>query len=369
MKKLFISCIAVLSTVISKGQYMLAGTYDSPNSEGVYVYKFDPATGTAKEISHVKTSNPSYLAISPDNKYVYAVNENGDSTGKAGTVTSFSFDSRTGTLTRLSTSNTNGNYPCYVTTDKTGKWLIAGNYGTGNFTVFPLSKGMIGKALKTINHNGSGPDTARQKSPHVHGIFMKKDNSGFFVTDLGIDKVMNYSLNTKTGSVTPASSPFTALSPGSGPRHLDFHPRLPIMYVLNELSGTVDVMKKWNGESYAVIQNIPAFPLYYRGLAGSADIHVSPDGRFLYCSNRGSLNNITILSIDSTGMLRWAGDQPVQGIKPRNFNFDPSGKYLLVANQESDEIVIFSRDSTTGFLNDTGNRISVGKPVCIKWIK
>lgn len=366
-------CFLILTVLItgyiaSKGQYMIVGTYDSPNSEGVYVYKFDTASGSATVISHVKTSNPSFIAVSPDNKYVYAANENGDSTGKAGSVTSFSFDRKKGTLSLLSSQSTRGNHPCYVTVDKTGKWLLAGNYSSGNFTIFPLKSGLIAKPVKTIDHKGSGPDTARQKSPHVHGIFMKKDNTGFFVTDLGTDKLMSYSFKAATGAIAPSASPFIDLGAGSGPRHLDFHPRLPLLYVLNELNGTVSVLKKWSNDAMAVIQNTPAFPLYFRGKAGSADIHISPDGKFLYCSNRGTLNNITIFSVDSSGMLKWAGDQPTLGSKPRNFNFDPSGRYLLVANQDSDEIVIFKRDILTGLLTDTGNRVSVGKPVCIKWI-
>lgn len=371
MKKILsLLLILVAGRLSAQEYYMLVGTYDSPKSEGIYVYKFSSSDGTVKELNHVKTSNPSFLAVSPDKKYVYAVNEINDSSGKGGRVSSFSFNNKTGTLTALSQQSSEGNSPCYITVDKTGKWVLAGNYGSGNFSVLPVKNGLLAKAKKTIQHKGSGPDTTRQKSPHVHGIFMKKDNTGFFVTDLGIDKLMQYNFNVTTGAVTPAKPASTDLAPGSGPRHLAFHPKLPVMYVLNELSGAIDVVKPWGGGGYAVVQNIPAFPLYFRGKAGSADIHVSPDGKFLYCSNRGSLNNITILTIDqSSGNLAWMGDQPTLGVKPRNFNFDPTGQFLLVANQDSDEIVIFKRDTTTGLLTDTGNRVKVGKPVCIQWIR
>lgn len=369
--KLFFSIFLSLSIQSSSGQnhYLLVGTYDSPKSEGIYVYTFNSTDGSAKEISHIKTPNPSFLTVSPDQKYVYAVNETADSSGKGGGVTSFSFDKKKGTLTQLSRQSSGGNHPCYVTVDKTGKWVIAGNYSSGNFSILPTKNGILGKAKRTVQHFGSGPDTARQRSPHVHGIFMKKDNTGFYVTDLGADKLMDYSFNAATGVLNSTKTDSIELSPGSGPRHLAFHPKLQVTYILNELSGTIDVIHYLPFGDMVINHAIPAFPPYFRGKAGSADIHVSPDGKFLYCSNRSTLNNISIFSVDSTaGKLSWLADQPTLGMKPRNFNFDPAGKFLLVANQDSDEIVIFKRDTKTGMLTDTGKRIVVGKPVCIKWV-
>jgi 6-phosphogluconolactonase len=370
MKRFFLLFSLVISSLLqAQEQYMIVGTYDSPKSEGIYVYKFNLSDGSTKEINHVKTSNPSFLAISPDKKYVYAVNENADSSGRGGSVSSFSFDKKTGKLSLLSKQSSGGNHPCYVTTDKTGKWVLAGNYSTGNFVVLPVKKGIPGKAKLTIQHTGSGPDTTRQKSPHVHGIFMKRDNTGFFVTDLGTDKMMDYSFNPDNGFLDGAKTDSIMLTPGSGPRHLEFHPKLQVTYILNELSGTIDVLHYLPFGDIVINGRIPAFPSYFKEKAGSADIHVSPDGRFLYCSNRGTLNDIAIFSIEqANGKITWLGDQSTLGIKPRNFNFDPSGNYLLVANQDSDEIVIFRRDIQTGLLTDTGNRVKVGKPVCIQWI-
>lgn len=369
--KLIYTTLLLLCMIDAKAQqsYLLVGTYDSPKSEGIYVYTFNSSDGTAKEISHVKIPNASFLTVSPDQKYVYAVSETGDSTGKGGKACSFAFNKKTGTLKQLSQQSSGGSRPCYITIDKTGKWVLAANYASGNFSILPAKNGILGKPKKTVQFSGSGPDTARQKSPHAHGIFMKKDNTGFFVTDLGTDKVMKYRFDAKTGNISPEKIPFVQISPGSGPRHMDLHPKLPVMYVLNELSGSIDVLKPWGAGDVAVVQSIPSFPLYYRGPAASADIHVSPDGRFLYCSNRGALHNIGIFSIDSaSGHLTALADQPALGERPRNFNFDPSGKFLLVGNQASDEIVIFKRDIKTGLLTDTGNRISVGRPVCIKWV-
>ncbi|NOT51118.1 MAG: lactonase family protein [Chitinophagaceae bacterium] len=369
--KLIITLLCSLSFLSSKAQeyYLLVGTYDSPKSEGIYVYKFNSSDGSTTEISHVKISNPSFLAVSPDEKYVYAVGEMADSMGKAGKVSSFSFDKKTGTLSLLSQQSSEGNNPCYVTVDKTGNWVFAGNYSSGNFSILPSKNGVLGKAKQTIQHTGSGPDTARQKSPHVHGIFLKPDNSGIYVTDLGIDKIMRYQFDSKTGKLSADKFPSSATSPGNGPRHLDIHPNKKYLYLLNEMSGSIDVLQPWPNGDIAAIQTISALPLYYKGPAGSADIHVSPDGKFLYASNRGLSNTIAIFSIDqANGHLTLIGHVPSAGERPRNFNFDPSGKFLLVANQASDEITIFIRDTETGVLYYTIKRVLVGKPVCIKWI-
>lgn len=353
----------------SQESYLLVGTYDSPKSEGIYVYKFNSADGSVTPVSHIKTSNPSFLAISPNEKYVYAVGERADSLGKGGAVNSFSFDKKTGTLSFLSQQSSEGNNPCYVNVDKTGNWVIAGNYSSGNFSVLRSTNGMLSKAQQVVQHKGSGPDTARQKSPHVHGIFFNSDYSEIYVPDLGIDKVMAYRFDSKTGKVSPAAFPSFNARAGGGPRHMAFHPNNKFFYLLEELSGQIDVLQKWNNGEIAAIQSTSALPLYYKGPAGSADIHVSPNGKYLYASNRGQANTIIAFSIDqSNGQITRIGDLTSGGERPRNFNFDPTGKFLLVGNQASDEIAIFSIDPETGFPGDTGKRIAVGKPVCIKWI-
>ncbi|MBL7730218.1 MAG: lactonase family protein [Chitinophagaceae bacterium] len=370
--KQFLSSLLFLFPVsaLAQNHYLLVGTYDSPTSEGIYVFNFNAKDGSAVPVSHVKTSNPSFLAISPNQQFVYAVNENADSTGKGGGVTSFSFNKKNGTLTQLSRQSSEGNHPCYITADKTGKWVIAGNYSSGNFAVLPVSKtGMLSKAKKVVQHTGSGPDSSRQRSPHVHAVYLKDGNSELFVPDLGIDKVMTYRFDNKTGNVLTTKMKFAAMPGGTGPRHIDFSPNGKFAYVMLELNSSVSVLKNNGGGYLTEVQNIFSLPPYYRGPMSGADIHVSPDGRFLYCSNRDNANTISIFSIDkNTGMITSVGYEPVLGLKPRNFNFDPSGKFLLVANQNSDEIVVFSRDIETGLLKDTGNRIQVGKPVCLKWI-
>ncbi len=374
MKQVFTFFTGVLFSVacVAQDYYMLVGTYDSPKSEGIYVYRFSSKDGTVKAVSHIQTSNPSFLVVSPNQRYVYAVNENADSTQYTvtGHVAAFSFNKNTGTLSFLNKQESGGKHPCYVEIDKTGKWVIAGNYSSGSFAVLPVkSNGKLDTAKKIITHTGSGPDTSRQKSPHVHGIFLRKNNIHLYVTDLGTDKVMSYRFDAATGKVSPSKKPFIEADAGSGPRHLAFHPTEKYMYLLEEMMGAVAVYKDSAMGHYKFIQNIFALPPYYKGPIGSADIHVSPDGKFVYCSNRGNSNTIAIFSIDQkTGMLTLVGHQDTMGLTPRNFNFDPSGKFLVVANQNSDEVVIFKRDLKTGLLTDTGKRISVGKPVCIKWI-
>jgi 6-phosphogluconolactonase len=204
----------------------------------------------------------------------------------------------------------------------------------------------------------------------VHAVFLNKNNSYLYVPDLGIDKIMVYLFNGKTGKVSPSKKGFIFTGAGSGPRHIDIHSNGKYVYLMEELSGSVVVYQDPGNADLHEIQTLAAFPLTYKGPAGSADIHVSPDGKFLYSSNRGFSNTIAIFSIDAkTGMIKLVGHQYTLGEKPRSFNFDPTGKFLLVGNQDSNEIVIFKRDLATGLLTDSGKRISVGKPVCIKWIK
>jgi 6-phosphogluconolactonase len=370
MKFLFFA-FSFLSMVkgFSQNQFLLIGTYDSPKSEGIYVYEFNRLNGSAKKVSYVKTSNPSYIAISTNKKYVYAVNENADKNGKGGTVTSFFFDKKMGILTKINTQSSEGNDPCYITIDNSGKWIFTANYSSGNFAVLPVNKnGALLQATRTVQQKGKSIDTARQNSPHIHTTFLSKNNKLLYVTDLGTDRIMVYNFDKKTGNVNPSPQKFISTNAGSGPRHIDISTDNRFMYVVQELSGTIATYSiKTN--TLKELQTISSLPLNFKGVAGSADIHISPDGNFLYASNRGESNTIAIFKINkNTGHLSLLTHQSALGLAPRNFNFDPSGKYLLVANQNSNEVVIFKRDIKTGLLTDTGNRISIGKPVCLKWL-
>lgn len=378
MKKLiFFFSVLALSLVAytqknNDEHYLLVGTYTSGKSEGIYVYKFNSQTGDVNYISTAKNvSNPSYLAVSPNEKHVYAVNENHNKEQNGGEVTAFSFDKKTGVLTQLNKQPSAGNDPCYISINKSGKFVIVGNYSSGTLSVLPVQKdGSLEPALTVIKHEGHGVNSERQESPHVHSTVLSNDNKYLFVPDLGIDKIMIYLFDSKKGKLTPAPVPYVETEPGTGPRHFEFHPGNKFAYLIEELSGSISVYAYKGKGRLDLIQNISALPPDYIGPIGSADIHVSPDGKFLYASNRGESNTIGIFSINQqSGELTLVGHQSTLGKTPRNFNIDPSGNFLLVANQDSNDMVIFRRDKTTGLLTDTGRKIDVGNPVCIKWIK
>ena len=348
--------------------YLLIGTYTSGKSEGVYVYRFNSETGDFDSVSMIKTSNPSYLAVSPDEKFVYAVNENADK-GSGGKVSSFAFDKQQGKLSFIDQQPSAGDDPCYVSVDKKNKWITVANYTSGTLSVLPIKdNGGLDPATTVIQQTGYSVNTERQTSPHMHCAIFSNDNKYLFAADLGTDKVMVYSFDEKTGKLTDATSPFIMVKAGAGPRHLTFHPNNKYAYLVEELTGTISAYSYKNG-TFALLQNASALPPDYMGSIGSADIHVSADGKFLYASNRGESNTIAIYKIDQkNGSITLVGHQSTLGKTPRNFNFDPSGNFLLAANQDSDDIVIFKVDKKTGLLSDSGKRIKAGNPVCIKWI-
>jgi len=370
MKQLILGIMgaALLFSPADDVYYMLVGTYNSEKSEGIYVYRFNSSDASVEEVSHVNASNASYLAVAPGGKYVYATNENGkDDNG--GEVSAYSFDKKSGRLTFLNKQLSGGDHPCYVEIDRTGKWVIVGNYSSGTLSVLPVNTdGSLGTAIQTIHHQGAGVNKKRQDKPHVHCTILSKDNKWLFVPDLGIDKVMIYAFDEKKGKLSPSNQQFAETVGGSGPRHFIIHPTNRQAYLVEEMTGTISVYDYQDGKLESR-QRISMLPGEFKGAIGAADIHISPDGHFLYASNRGDANDISIFSVNQVnGQLTLLGNQSTLGKSPRNFSLDPSAKYLLAANQSSNEIVIFYRDEKSGLLTDTKKRIEVGKPVCIKWI-
>ena len=361
-------CLGILVSIaqkpLQKEYYMLVGTYTKKTSEGIYVYKFNTETGDFSSVSVAKDiKNPSFLAISPDEKKVYSVGE-----VDGGAVLSFSFDKAAGSLTPINSQASEGANPCHIELDKTGKWAFVGNYTGGNLSVLPILKdGSLGKAVQTINHEGKSINEARQEKPHVHSINISADNKQLFVPDLGIDKVMIYNFDAKLGKLSAANPVAAEVTPGSGPRHFTFHPNNKFAYVIQELNASITAFAYQNGK-LVKIQTVDTLPTDFKGNNSCADIHISADGRFLYGSNRFH-DTLVIFEIDpKTGKLSLVGHQSVMGKTPRNFSLDPSNRFVLVANQDSDNIVIFKRDTKTGKLSPTGKEIAVSMPVCIKWL-
>lgn len=368
MKYLLLSIFTSMLLMPGTGEsYLLVGTYTGKGSEGIYVYRSNSRNGSYSEAGLAVTENPSYLAVSPDGRFVFAANEKGkDDNG--GEVTAFNFDNRQGSLKKINTQPSGGDHPCYVEVDKTGRWLIVGNYSSGTLSVLPIAlDGSLGVAVQTIRHEGKSINASRQDKPHVHCTKLSPDNKWLMVPDLGIDRVMIYAFDEVNGHLSPAAQPYAATEPGSGPRHFVFHPGGAFAYLIEEMSGTVSAFT-YNDGSLKPIQRISILPEGYDGAIGAADIHISGDGRYLYASNRGDANDISIFAVKEDGTLAWVDRQALTGKTPRNFNFDPSGEFLLVANQGSDEVVVFKRDKETGKLAPTRVRISVSRPVCIKWI-
>ncbi|SEL69910.1 lactonase family protein [Parapedobacter koreensis] len=345
---------------------LFVGTYtNNGKSKGIYVYAFDPATGSATLKSTTESGNPSFLAVSADRKYVYAANENVD--GK-GAVSAYAYDGATGKLTLLNEQLTQGDAPCHVATDSRGTHVIASNYMGGSISVFPIKPdGSLGPIKQFIQHTGSGPDKSRQEAPHVHSAFFTPDEKRVYIQDLGTDKVHIYDFQPASADkpLVPSVQPFAQSAPGGGPRHLAQSADGSFAYLVQEMTGKVMVYRQQNGQ-LEPIQEVEMNEDGFAGKNGAADIKLSPDGKFLYASNRGDANTLAIYRVNATdGKLTKVGNQSVLGRGPRNFNITPDGRYLLVANQNTDEVVVFTRDADTGLLRDTGNRIAVGSPVCL----
>lgn len=345
---------------------MLVGTYTSGQSKGIYSFRFNEENGTATPLSEATVENPSYLVPSSDGKFVYAVSEFGD---ERAVVNAFAFDKEKGTFRLQNTQKTGGEDPCYIITN--GKNVITANYSGGSISVFPIAEnGSLLPASAVLKFEGSGTDKERQKKSHLHCVRITPDGKYLFADDLGTDQIYKFTIhpdaNAENKEVflregTPASYQVKA---GSGPRHLTFSPNGNYAYVINELSGTVIAFEYKDGDLKET-QTIAADTV---GAKGSADIHISPDGKFLYASNRLKSDGIAIFSINpENGILTKVGYQ-LTGIHPRNFIITPNGKYLLAACRDSHAIQVFERNTNTGLLTDIHKDIKVDKPVCVKFV-
>ncbi len=354
--------------------WLYVGTYTGgkSGSEGIYLLELDPQSGKVTNKGAVaKLTNPSFLAIHPGGKFVYAVNEVGDFQGKStGAVSALAIDPSSGKLTLLNQQSSVGNGPCHLTVDATGKNVLVANYGSGAVACLPIgSDGSLSPASSSIQHEGTGADPGRQQGPHAHSINLDRANRFAFAADLGLDKVLIYKFDADKGTLTPNEPPFAKVAPASGPRHFAFHPDGKFAYVINEMANTVTVFAyDADRGSLDTIQAISTLPDGFKGRSYTAEVQVHPSGKFVYGSNRGH-DSIAIFRVDpANGKLTAAGHQKTLGKNPRNFALDPTGTFLLAENQDSDTVVVFRIDPESGGLTQVGEPIAVPKPVCIRML-
>jgi 6-phosphogluconolactonase len=345
------------------------GTYTGPKSQGIYVYKFEGATGKLAPLGLAANSdNPTFLALHPNQRYLYAVNELGNYQGhKTGSVSAFSIDRKTGKLTLLNVIASGNPGPCHLGVDHTGKYLLVANYNVGSVAVFPiLPDGRLGNATAFLPHTGHSVNPKRQASPHAHSIYASPDNRFVVSADLGTDQVYVYRFDASKGTLAPNQPPFATVPPGTGPRHFAFHPSEKFAYVIEEMGSSLTTFSyDATGGVLHPLETISTVPKDYKGYNDCAELMIHPSGKFLYGSNRGH-NSITVFSIDPIkGTPTPIEYVSTQGKTPRNFGIDPTGSYLIAANQDSNSLVVFGIDQKSGRLTPTGQKLDVQSPVSV----
>jgi 6-phosphogluconolactonase len=351
---------------------LFIGTYSGPRSKGIYSSRLDAQTGklTPPELA-AEARSPSFLALHPNRRYLYAVGEVDTFEGKkAGAVSAFSVDSKSGKLTLLNQQSSGGPGPCHLAVDRTGQCLLVANYGGGSIEALPIeTDGRLSAPSTFIQHQGSSVNKQRQAGPHAHFTTIDPANRLALVCDLGLDKVLVYRLNPAQGSLTPNDPPSASVEAGAGPRHLAFHPNGRFVYVINEMKSTVTALA-FDAQRGVMteLHTVSTLPEKFSGNSSCAEIAVHPSGRFVYGSNRGH-DSIVVFAVDSgSGKLSLVEHQSTQGKTPRHFALDPEGKWLLAENQNSDSIVVFGVDGNSGRLSPTDGKIDVGSPVCVQFV-
>lgn len=358
---------------------LLVGTYTgSGKSEGIYVYRFDTGTGAITRLASAQTVNPSYLVVSHDRQHVYAVNElpgdNGPASQRGG-ISAFRFDPTSGQLTFVNRVSSDGNDPAYLALSPDGRYLLTANYSVasnpgGSFAVFPLEGDRVDPSVLTVHHDGSGPVKGRQDNSHVHSTVFSPDGRYLFAQDLGADKIYSYRYTPdgSRGLFGPTEQRYTLVKPGSGPRHLIFDQAGKHAYLTTEMNASVSVYDYDDGK-LTLRQTLPMTSPGFKGKVGGGAIHLSPDGRFLYATNRGDANEILSYAVNpSDGHLKLLGRTSTLGKTPREFAIDPTGRWLIVGNQDSDSAYFFRRNPDTGELASDPKRLEIGSPVDFKFV-
>jgi 6-phosphogluconolactonase len=346
--------------------FVYFGTHRSGANAGFSLAHFDTETGAlTKPEFLLESPAPAYFVIHPDGRHLYACNS-----GDAATVSAYEIEPHTGHLTFLNRAATGGGDTSYISLDQTGRYALAANYDGGSVAVFALKPdGGLGERTAFVQHTGSGVNPQRQSHPYAHSIITDPDNKFALVADLGLDKILVYQFDARDGSLRPNDPPFVAVKPGSGARHVKFHPNGRWVYLITEMGDTI-LAFNWNATNGALapFQSVSTLPDDFKGESTCAEMLAHPNGKFLYGSNRGD-DSLVVFAIDPTsGRLALVQRVPSGGRTPRNFAFDPTGKWILCTNHGSDNAVVFRVDENTGRLTQTGQPVSVSYPFCERFL-
>lgn len=356
--------LAAFASAEPKTQFLYVGNY----SNGIQAFRYDSQALALQPLGMVgEMQRPSFLTLHPNGRFLYAVSELGNDKGSQGYVYAFSIDKSTGKLNFLNRQTSGGGGACHLVVNKTGKFLIVANYGSGSIADFPLKDdGSLGELASKVQFEGSGPDAKRQKGPHAHEVVLSPDDRFLFVPDLGTDQVKIFRFEPSTGALTPNKPSSASVKPGAGPRHFALAPNGHFAYVLDEMGSSVTAFKlDASAGALSEIEAVSTLPEDNTTVNNSAELQIDSTGSFLYASNRGH-NSIAVFAIDrQSGKLHRIQLVPSGGATPRNFVIDPSGKHIMAANQDSNNIVLFDRDVKTGKLTSTGKSVTSPSPVCL----
>ena len=364
---LFISFL-IGTSLYSQKQFVFFGSYNwDKGSEAVYVYELDTETGKLTKVaSSSDVINPGYITVSNDGKYVYASSD--AKTPNYGTVSSFAFDADKKSLTFLNQQKTGGENPVYVNVDKSGKWLINATYNQATISVFPLlDNGRIDSMVQHFKFTeGSGVNPKRQEKAHTHSVVFSPDSKTVLFADLGADKILQYPFDASQNKpLIDNKSTFSNTKPGSGPRHITFSKNGKLVYSIEELAGMISVYD-FSDNNLKEIQRIATHPDKITEGFESSDVHISPDGSFLYATNRGKENNIAIFKVLNDGKLESIGYKKTGGKHPRTFAIDETGKFIIVTNVISQDVTVFKRNLETGMLKKVGKPVKIKNVTCVK---
>ena len=370
MLKILIAIVLLASENLQAQDILYAATTPGHDSKGIYVLKFDRKTAKLTILQTVTDKrNPNFLAVDPTRKYLYVICGEGITPeDKQGSVLAFAIDAQTGLIKKLDQQSSEGRGPAHVSVDPRGRFAYVANYGQGNFAIYPIgADGALGKAKQVLQFQGSGFDTALQKAPFVHSVIPSADGKFIYASSLGLDRIMVYGVS-DSGAFLPARPPYVSSTPGAGPRHLAIHPSGRFAWSVEEITTSVAAYDR-DPETGALTakERFKMVPADHKGNTSGADIHLSPDGKFLYASVR-DLDRIAVYSVDrKTGQLKPVALEDTHGDHPRNFCIDKKGEFIFVENMLSDNIAIFKRDRKTGRMSYLGDEKLPHVACLVQW--